>query len=94
MMKKLTLAVGLSASVLALSACDPSAVSVGGGVYYDSMMWNDYYYGYPNRPNRPDRPDRPKPEHPIARPPVANPPIARPPIHRPPVARPMPGRRR
>ncbi|MBE1282454.1 MAG: hypothetical protein GJ676_04005 [Rhodobacteraceae bacterium] len=95
--KRLALALVLGGSVFGLSACDPNAVSTGGSVYYDSMLWNDYYYGYP-RPPRPERPDRPKPEHPIARPPVkptppiARPPVARPPIHRPPVARPMPRR--
>jgi hypothetical protein len=85
MLRKTLLALSLFGGSLGLSACDPNAVSVSGGVYYDSMMWNDYYYGHP-RPPRPERPVRP--EHPIARPPVA-----RPPIHRPPVARPMPVRR-
>lgn len=71
----------------ALAACEPTAG--GGSAYYDTLLWNDYYYGYPRppRPDPPDRPDRPRPEHPIARPPVA-----RPPVHRPPVARPMPAR--
>ncbi|MCV2889549.1 hypothetical protein [Ruegeria aquimaris] len=92
---KLSLTAGLCAAVLGLSGCDPNATG-SGSVYYDSMLWNDYYYGYP----RPPRPDRPRPEHPIERPPVkpvppiARPPIARPPIHRPPVARPMPARLR
>ena len=74
------------AAVLGLAACDPNATGTAStGVYYDSMLWNDYYYGYPRPPQ--GRP--PKPEHPIARPPVA-----RPPIHRPPVARPLPARPR
>lgn len=88
--RKLFLGTVLSLSGFLLAACDPNATSVGGSVYYDSMMWNDYYYGHP----RPPRPERPKPEHPIARPPVARPPVARPPIHRPPVARPLPARPR
>lgn len=97
--RKLVLLAGLGGAAIGLSACDPSSVSTGGSVYYDSMLWNDYYYGYP-RPPRPPRPDRPKPEHPIERPPakptppIARPPTARPPIHRPPVARPMPARAR
>ncbi len=84
--KKVSLGLVLGTAGFVLAACDPNATtSTSGSVYYDSMMWNDYYYGYP----RPPRPERPKPEHPIARPPVA-----RPPIHRPPVARPLPGRAR
>lgn len=78
----------LSAASLGVAGCQTTgSVSVG---YYDSLLWNDYYYGHPRppRPDPPDRPDRPvKPTHPIAKPPVA-----RPPIHRPPVARPMPAR--
>ncbi|MEX0285816.1 MAG: hypothetical protein AB3N23_14505 [Paracoccaceae bacterium] len=82
--KTIYLVVSLTGAAFSLSACDPNATgSVSTGVYYDSMIWNDYYYGYP----RPPRPDRPRPEHPIARPPVA-----KPPIHRPPVARPLPAR--
>lgn len=86
---------GLAAMVLA--GCESSGtVSTGG--YYDSMMWNDYYYHpYPDRPDRPERPDRPdrpdrpeRPVHPIA----PKPPVARPPVARPPVARPRPGPRR
>ncbi len=83
--RKSLVALALVGAGIGLSGCDPNAVGVSGGVYYDSVMWNDYYYGHP-RPPRPERPVRP--EHPIARPPVA-----RPPIHRPPVARPMPVRR-
>jgi len=85
--RKVVLTLGLIGAMMGLSACDPTNVSVGvsGGVYYDSMLWNDYYYGRPRPPQPPvQRP--PRPEHPIARPPVA-----RPPIHRPPTAR--PGRR-
>lgn len=88
-LRKLLLASALSGATLTLSACDPDGVYVGGSVYYDSMLWNDYYYGRP-QPPRPPRPERPvKPVHPIApvpprpRPPVARPPVARPPIHRP-----------
>lgn len=96
MIRKLLIAASLTGSILTLGACDPNGTYVGGSVYYDSMLWNDYYYGYP----RPPRPDRPRPEHPIERPPVnpmppiARPPVARPPIHRPPVARPLPARPR
>ncbi len=82
--RRLGLAAALIGGGFGLSACDPNATG-SGGVYYDSMLWNDYYYGYP----RPPRPDPPRPEHPIARPPVA-----KPPIHRPPTARPMPARAR
>ncbi|MFA3917799.1 hypothetical protein [Ruegeria hyattellae] len=97
MLKKLILALGL----FGLAGCDGLTVGVGTGGYYDSMLWNDYYYGYPRPPDEPDRPERPdppvRPEHPIAkppvaRPPVARPPVARPPVHRPPVSRPMPAR--
>ncbi|MEX0280119.1 MAG: hypothetical protein AB3N13_02885 [Arenibacterium sp.] len=78
-------ALAAAALTFTLAACEPGSgsVSVSGGVYYDSLLWNDYYYGYPRPPSRPGRP-------PGARPPVAKPPIARPPIHRPPVARPRP----
>ncbi|MFC3615923.1 hypothetical protein ACFORG_19395 [Lutimaribacter marinistellae] len=94
---RLALALALGTGLLA--GCDPSATG-SANVYYDGMMWNDYYYGYP-RPPRPENPiERPpvRPEPPIAKPPVrpvppiARPPVARPPIHRPPVARPMPRR--
>ncbi|WP_425044208.1 hypothetical protein [Primorskyibacter sp. S87] len=91
LIRKLVLALSLGGGVGMLSACDPNA-TYSGGVYYDAMLWNDYYYGHPRPPaGRP-----PKPEHPIERPParptppIARPPVARPPIHRPPVARPMP----
>lgn len=87
--RKTALGVGFGGSLLALGACDPNAVYTG-GVYYDSMLWNDYYYGHPRPPgvDRPNPPVRPQP--PIARPPIARPPVS-PPIHRPPVARPLPG---
>lgn len=84
-LRKFILAVGLGSAVLTVSACDPltTSASVGGSVYYDSMLWNDYYYGRPGppAPKPPDRPGTrpPRPEHPIARPPVARPPIHRPP---------------
>ena len=73
----------LAGAGLGLSACDPNAtVTVGAGVYYDSVLWNDYYYGRPPPPaSRPPRPPRPTP-------PIARPPRPTPPIHRPP--RPMP----
>lgn len=100
--RKLALIGMLGGGVTLLTACDPTTVQTGGSVYYDSMLWNDYYYGRP-RPPQPERP--PRPEHPIeppggvrppvgrppvARPPVARPPVARPPIHRPPAGRPRP----
>lgn len=77
-------AMGLTlAGGLVLSACDDPYVSGGAhvGIYYDSMMWNDYY-----RPKPPRPPGRPV--HPIAPPPRPVHPIA----PRPPVARPMPRR--
>lgn len=83
--KRLVLSLGFGGAMVALSACEPGSVSTGGSVYYDSMLWNDYYYGRP-RPERPDRPERPV--HPIAPGPgdpgFSRPPAARPPIHRPP----------
>lgn len=97
--RKALLAALLGAASIGISACDPNA-TYSGGVYYDGLLWNDYYNGYPRppRPPRPPKPEHPierppRPEHPIARPPIARPPVARPPIHRPPVARPMPARR-
>ena len=86
--RKLLTSLGLVVSLTALSACEPGTTSVGGAAYYDSVMWNDYYYGRPPIGARP-----PRPEHPIERPPHARPPQVRPPIHRPPTARPMPRRR-
>lgn len=89
---------GLGLAALVLAGCEGSGY-VSSGVYYDSMMWNDYYYNYPNRPDRPDRPERPErpvhpiePRPPVARPPIARPPVARPPVARPPIARPSPRR--
>ncbi len=93
--RRMALALGLMLGGFGLSACDPSATGYSGGAYYDSMMWNDYYWyddpGYRPPVDRPDRPDRPvKPRPPVStlpapapRPPVARPPVARPPIHRP-----------
>jgi hypothetical protein len=93
---KRTLLVSLAcAAAFVLSACDTGSTRVSGGVYYDSMLWNDYYYGSyrpgyrppPDRPVRPDRPDRP--DRPV-RPPgggidpgFSRPPAANRPIHRP-----------
>lgn len=83
-LRKTTLAMALAVSAMTLTACDSAGVSVGGSVYYDSMLWNDYYHGHPGY--RPDRPGRPKPPGiypPRPHPPSVRPPIARPPIHRP-----------
>ncbi len=68
----------LVAGGLTLSACESTGVTGTAqvGVYYDSMMWNDYYRPRPPRPVHPiERPPRPpRPVHPIApRPPVARP---------------------
>ncbi len=80
---------------LTLAACEPGSVSTGGSVYYDSMLWNDYYYGSyrpgyrppsgrPERPDRPDRPDRPiRPPGGGIDPGFSRPPVAKPPVHRP-----------
>lgn len=90
--KTVLLPVSLAAGVLALSGCDyPSTGSAHVGVYYDSMMWNDYYRPRPPQSGRP-----PKPEHPIVKPPKpvqplpTRPPVSRPPVSRPPVSRPTP----
>jgi hypothetical protein len=79
-------ALGLSGAMV-LSACETT--SVGGAVYYDSMLWNDYYYGYnrpgyrpPDRPERPVRPDRPVRPGGID-PGFSRPPVASLPSHRP-----------
>ncbi|MDW3225604.1 MAG: hypothetical protein R8G34_22380 [Paracoccaceae bacterium] len=92
--KKLALAVALGGAVLGLSACDPAGVSTSGAVYYDSVLWNDYYYGYdrpaaPSRPDRPVRPERPdRPDRPVRPSRPIDPGFSRPhrpsaPIHRP-----------
>ena len=79
---------GLMAVGLTLSACDTATygVSYGYDPYYDSLLWNDYYYR-PGHGGDIDRPDRPEPVPPIAKPPSkppsAQPLPARPPIHRP-----------
>ena len=87
-------------AAMALSACDPSSTRVSGSVYYDSMLWNDYYYGGyrpgyrpPDRPDRPERPDRP--DRPV-RPPGGgiDPGFSRPPAANRPSHRPSPGRGR
>lgn len=85
---------------VALGACDPSTTggttASSSTVYYDSVLWNDYYWGRPVPP-RPGRPPG-KPENPIERPPakpvppIAKPPRPTPPIHRPSRPRPVPAR--
>lgn len=80
--RPLKLLAALATGTMLLSACENTGGSASSGVYYDSMMWNDYYY----RPN-PPRPERPpRPEHPIERPERPVHPIA----PRPPVSRPTP----
>lgn len=65
----------LTLSALSLAGCDTTTSGhVSYGVYYDSMMWNDYY-----RP-RPPAARPPRPVHPIAPTPPMRP---TPPIHRP-----------
>ncbi|MEP5196249.1 MAG: hypothetical protein ABJQ70_14640, partial [Roseobacter sp.] len=86
--------------VIALAGCEPGNVRTSGSVYYDSMLWNDYYYGSyrpghgsrPDRPDRPNRPDRPtKPPSGGIDPGFSRPPAAHLPSHRPSGGR---GRRR
>lgn len=97
-LRKAVLAVLLSGAALGLSACHPSttSVSTGVGVYYDSMLWNDYYYRRPYYPpagaHPPHRPP-PGARPPHRPPPAARPPAARPPIHRPPAGGGRPRRR-
>lgn len=93
--EKLPLASFALMASLGLAGCETGTTS--GAVYYDSMLWNDYYRGYyrPGYPVRPDPPERPeKPVNPIEPPPVARPPGSidpgfsrpvrpNPPIHRP-----------
>ena len=80
------------AGALALAGCDGTGFTTTGTVYYDSMLWNDYYYGSyrpgyrppPDRPDRPDRPGRPvRPPGGGIDPGFSRPPAARPPVHRP-----------
>ncbi|SFF77596.1 hypothetical protein [Roseobacter denitrificans] len=81
---------------LALTGCTPAGYSTSGSLYYDSMMWNDYYYGSyrpgyrpPDRPERPERPDRPnRPERPVRPPGGIDPGFSRPPITNKPIHRP------
>ncbi len=84
-LRKYKLAIALGGSVMILTACDPSNVSVGGGVYYDSVLWNDYYYHDHDNYRPPPPGVRPPPgtRPPGTRPPTARPLPARPPIHRP-----------
>lgn len=67
----------LSIAAMSLSACDDvyASGSVSTGVYYDSMMYNDYY-----RPHPPARPNPPpgRPVHLPARPARPSPPMHRP----------------
>ncbi|MBB94553.1 MAG: hypothetical protein CML68_08125 [Rhodobacteraceae bacterium] len=87
--RKWRLAALVAGATLVLSACEPvDGVHVSAGVYYDGLLWNDYYRPVPPVVHpRPPRPPRPQP--PIARPPRPKPPIHRPP--RPPrPTRPMP----
>lgn len=91
------LLIGVSSLTLILAACEDTGGSHS-SAYYDSMMWNDYYYRprppKPERPPRPEHPiERPKPEHPIERPRPVNPIAPRPPVSRPaprPAPRPSP----
>ncbi|SHI82790.1 hypothetical protein SAMN05444000_103165 [Shimia gijangensis] len=66
-----------SLGAMSLAGCDDvyTTGSVSTGVYYDSMMWNDYYRPYP--PARPNPPPG-RPVHPIAPPPRPSQPIHRP----------------
>lgn len=64
-----------SLAAMSLAGCEETTGSVHAGVYYDSMMWNDYYRPYP--PARPNPPPG-RPVHPIAPPPRPSPPIHRP----------------
>lgn len=89
-LRKFLTSFGLVASLTVLSACEPGTTSASASLYYDSVMWNDYYYGRPPVGVRPPRPPV-HPVHPV--PPIARPPHVRPPIHRPPTSRPMPRRR-
>ncbi|WP_127111703.1 hypothetical protein [Shimia sediminis] len=67
----------LALSGLALAGCNTTTSGhVSYGVYYDSMMWNDYYRPRPPTTNPPPG----RPVHPIAPAPPARP---TPPIHRP-----------
>ncbi len=94
--RRFVLAFVLTTPLLALSACEIPTGSTGGSVYYDALLWNDYY-GRPGiQPPPPGRPVHPiapiPPRPPVVRPPVVRPPIARPPVVRPPIARPSRGR--
>ncbi len=88
--RKLIIALGFG-GIMALSACETGSVSTGGAVYYNSMLWNDYYYGGyrpgyrppPNRPDRPVRPDRPDRPGGGIDPGFSRPPAASLPSHRP-----------
>ncbi len=67
---------GLTGAVLVLAGCEPGSSSRS-SVYYDGVVWHDYYYGY--RPGyRPLPPATPPISLPIEPPPIAAPPIAAP----------------
>ncbi|MFT4962361.1 MAG: hypothetical protein ACI92Z_003458 [Paracoccaceae bacterium] len=83
-LRKILTSFGLVASLTVLSACEPGTTSASASLYYDSVMWNDYYHGRPPVNAHPPRPPVP---------PIARPPHVRPPIHRPPSTRPTPRRR-
>jgi len=68
--KKLFQGLAVGCVVILFSGCEGGGPYVGGSVYYDSMLWNDYYYrrGYnPSRP-RPPAVQPPRPSNPIERP--------------------------
>ncbi|SEF99513.1 hypothetical protein [Jhaorihella thermophila] len=75
--RRLSLGLGVMGAALLLAACDPDAQPSSSSVYYDSLLWNDYYYGCPGCPPPGYRPAPP-------RPPIGTvPPRPTPPIHRP-----------
>lgn len=78
--RRAIIGLGLGLAALTLAACDPDAPPPSGSAYYDSMMWNDYYYGYRPGYRPPHRPPRPPigtvPPRPM--PPIYNPPVPTP----------------
>jgi len=96
-------AVLLACVAASLAACDPDR-EPGAGVYYDGVLWNDYYWDRcpphcsPDRPEKPEKPEKPPkpiqplpPERPVQPLPRPQPPTARPPSVRPPISRPSVG---